>query len=78
MKNWFPAWFAATRYVAYNVALAYSGWLVSVKEHWGELSSWDYRNVTVILVLAALTALGAVMNGSWNEARKGEKNAAPR
>ena len=31
-----------------------------------------------LVVLAALTALGAVMNGSWSEARKGEKNAPPR
>lgn len=74
MKKWFPAWFAATRYVLYNVTLAYSGWLVSVKERWEDLSGWDYRNVSVILVLAALTALGAIMNGSWEKAKN---DAAP-
>ncbi len=63
----FPAWFAAARYALYNVTLAYSGWLVSVKDRWGELTSWDYRNVAVTLILAALTALGAVMNGTWQE-----------
>jgi hypothetical protein len=69
IRRWFPAWFAATRYIVYNMALAYSGWLVAVKDQWSELSSWDHQNVAIIVLLAALTALGAVMNGTWQAAK---------
>lgn len=71
MKKWFPAWSAAIRYVLYNVTLAFSGWLVASKDQWNSLDDWDFWNLATILALAGLTALGAVMNGTWQEVRNG-------
>lgn len=74
-KVWWPALFAAARYVLYNVVLTYGTWLHSKKDSWDSLTSWDMHDVTVQLVLAMLVAIGAIMNRSWHIATEKEKAA---
>ena len=76
-KNWWPAFFAATRYVAYNVLLTYSAWLHVVKDRWETLTSWDRYVIATELSLAALLALGAIMNGTWTEAKTKDRASPP-
>lgn len=72
-KIWWPALFAAGRYVLYNVVLAYSVWLHANKDNWDKLSQWDYHDVATQLILAALVALGAIMNKTWHSAAEKDK-----
>ena len=72
-RLWFPAWMAALRYIIYNSLLSYHLWHTTVKDVWANLTSWDKINVLCVVLLSALTALGAVMNGSWNKAKEQDK-----
>lgn len=68
------AWAAAARYVLLAVLAAFSGWLQQLgKQGWDSLTSYDIVFVTCALSISALTALGAVMNGRWTEAKTPEK-----
>lgn len=65
------AWCAAGRYVLLAVLAAFSGWLQQVgKAGWESLTSYDVVFVSCALGISALTALGAVMNGRWSEAKE--------
>jgi len=76
-KNWWPAIFAAARYVAYNVLLAYLTWLHVVKDRWDTLTMWDRHVLAAELGLAALLALGAIMNDRWTEAKNKDRASPP-
>lgn len=68
------AWAAAGRYVLLAVLAAFSGWLQQLgKQGWDSLTSYDVVFVACALSISALTALGAVMNGRWAEAKAPEK-----
>ena len=68
------AWAAAARYVLLAVLAAFSGWLQQLgKQGWESLTSYDVVFVACALGISALTALGAVMNGRWAEAKAPEK-----
>lgn len=71
-KLWFPAWMAAARYITYNALLSYHLWHTTIKDSWPTLTSWDKVNVACVVALSALTALGAIMNGTWNKAKEQE------
>ncbi len=72
-KRWWPAVFAASRYVAYNALLAYHTWHIAVKDIWPQLTSWDKINVGCSVGLSILVAIGAVMNDKWSKARQPEE-----
>jgi hypothetical protein len=69
LKQWGPAMFTAARYVIYSMFVALQAWLISVKERWADISTWDWWSLACALSLAGLTALGAVMNDSWSKAK---------
>jgi hypothetical protein len=70
--RWWPAAFAAARYVTYNALLTYHGWHIAMKDEWGKLSDWDQINVGCSVGLSVLVALGAIMNGSWHRSKEGK------
>lgn len=62
--------FSAVRYVAQAVLAAFAVWLQQIgKTGWEEISTFDVVFVATALAIAGLNAMGAVMNGSWSEAR---------
>ena len=67
-KRWWPAVFAAGRYITYNALLAYHSWHIAMKDQWSALTDWDRINVGCSIGLSVLVAIGAVMNGSWTKA----------
>lgn len=71
--RWWPAVFAAMRYVLFQTLVAYHAWIISVKDSWDQLANWDKYNMACLVALAALGAIGAVMNGSWQKAANGDK-----
>jgi len=63
------AYFAAFRYVMQAVLTAFAVWLQQVgRDGWSALTSFDYWFVGTALGIAALNALGAVMNKRFGEA----------
>lgn len=63
------AHFAAFRYVMQAVLTAFAVWLQQVgRDGWSALTSFDYCFVASALGIAALNALGAVMNKRFGEA----------
>lgn len=77
VKNWWPAFFAAGRYVAYYVLSSYLAWLHVVKDSWETLDRWDFHVLAAKLGLDALMALGAVMNGTWSAAKNKDRASPP-
>lgn len=70
-KKQLAAWSAAIRYVLQATLTAFAVWLQQVgKKGWDQLSAYDYWFVGTALGIAALNALGAVMNGRWHESRQ--------
>lgn len=62
--------FSAVRYVLQGVLAAFAVWLQQIgKTGWEQISTFDVVFVCTALALAGLNAMGAVMNGSWSEAR---------
>ena len=72
-KRWWPAAFAAARYVAYMALLTYHQWHISMKDQWNNLTEWDQINVICAIGLSILIALGAIMNDKWSKARNDSK-----
>lgn len=69
-KKHVSAWLAMARYTAFSVLTAFSAWLQQVgPDKWEKLTVYDWVTLAVALGLAALTAIGAVMNGRWTEAK---------
>lgn len=69
------AWAAAARYVMQGVLVTFSGWLQQLgKQGWDSLSSYDVVFIACALGVSGLSALGAVMNGRWAEAKAPEKS----
>ena len=73
------AYFAAFRYVMQAVLTAFAVWLQQVgRDGWSALTSFDYWFVGTALGIAALNALGAVMNKRFGDAetRQDASNAS--
>lgn len=67
--TWFPAWMAAFRYCLLAGVVAFVGLLDQYNpETWAALTSYDRWRIAGTLAAAVLTAMGAVMNGSWQKA----------
>ncbi len=65
------AYFAAARYCLQAVLAAFAVWLQQVgKEGWANLSAYDYWFLGTALGIAALNALGAVMNKRFADVDK--------
>ena len=74
-KKHVAAWLAMGRYTAYAVLTTFATWLQQVgPEKWEKLTSYDYWMLGTSLGLSALAAVGAVMNGRWNEAKNEKPN----
>lgn len=71
--RWWLAWLAAARYILFQTLVAYHTWHIGMKDAWDKMTTWDYVNVGCLAILAALGALGAIMNGSWQKAKDGVK-----
>lgn len=67
--RWWPAVFAAVRYVLIQQLTAIGLWLDAVTPRWGELSELDYYKFFVAQGISLLGTLGAVMNDKWHKAR---------
>lgn len=72
---WFPAWMAAARYIAFGVVTFASGWIANLgREGFAKVDGYDW----IVLILGssgvALNSLGAIMNGSWTNARAAAQN----
>lgn len=72
-RLWFPAWMAASRYILLQTLNALAAWLFAVEKLWNDLTPWHYWVLGTQLGIAALGALGAVMNGSWQRAVEKDK-----
>lgn len=69
-KKHIAAWLAMTRYAAFAVLTTFSTWLQQIgPEKWKELTSFDWWALGSALGLSALTAIGAIMNNRWSEAK---------
>lgn len=68
--HWSAAWLAAVRYMSLAGVTAYGTWLTGVQDKWDSLTSYDYLTCGVAVATAVLTALGAIMNDRWSNARK--------
>lgn len=67
--RWLPAWMAALRYCALAMVVAFVGLLDQYDaETWARLTSYDFWRIASTVAAAGLTAMGAVMNGSWQKA----------
>lgn len=72
-KLWLPAWMVAGRYILLQTLNALAAWLLAVEKIWSDLTPWHYWVLATQLGIAALGALGAVMNGSWQRASEASK-----
>jgi hypothetical protein len=69
-KKQVAAWVAMVRYTLYSVTATFSAWLQQLgQEKWDNLESYDMWLLVAALLLSGLAAIGAVMNGRWNEAK---------
>jgi len=70
----FAACVAMARYVSYAVLITFSEWLRQAGEQkWDQMTSYETASLLTSLGLSALVAIGAIMNGSWHEARTTDK-----
>lgn len=67
--RWWPAMFAAGRYILLVNLTAAALWVDTVAPRWTELTSLDWTRFALAQAMSLLTTLGAVMNDKWSKAR---------